>query len=279
MESDRGSVSSADAALEPLTPGALIRLTSGPLTVDIAPAAGGRIAQIVRDDIEWLIGYSERDAAMIAWGSYPMLPWAGRVRRGRFDFDGSAFQIPVNFGGHAIHGVGLALPWRVEARSPVHTDLSLHLPEDQRWPFGGAARQRIEVSESAVRLRLSVTAEKCAMPAVIGWHPWFRKPDRLEFKPSAMYPLDAEGIAVRPLRQPAPGPWDNCFVNTEPVLLERGGQRLRLTSNCTHWVVYDQPAHATCIEPQSGPPDAFNLEPATLAAGASIDAWFLLEWL
>ena len=74
MESDRGSVSSADAALEPLTPGALIRLTSGPLTVDIAPAAGGRIAQIVRDDIEWLIGYSERDAAMIAWGSYPMLP-------------------------------------------------------------------------------------------------------------------------------------------------------------------------------------------------------------
>jgi len=37
--------------------------------------------------------------------------------------------------------------------------------------------------------------------------------------------------------------------------------------------------HATCIEPQSGPPDAFNLEPATLAAGSSIEAWFLLEWL
>ena len=147
-----------------------------------------------------------------------------------------------------------------------------------RSPYEGRAVQRFELAEDHLTCRLELHADE-PMPASIGWHPWFRKPDRLEFKPSAMYPLDAEGIAVRPLRQPAPGPWDNCFVNTEPVLLERGGQRLRLPSNCTHWVVYDQPAHATCIEPQSGPPDAFNLEPATLAAGASIDAWFLLEWL
>ena len=279
MASDRGTPLSADAAFEPLTPGALIRLSSGPLTVDIAPAAGGRIAQIVRNDIDWLVGYSERNAAMIAWGSYPMLPWAGRIRRGRFDFEGRAWQLPPNLGEHAIHGAGLALPWQVEERSRVHADLSLQLPEDQRWPFGGTARQRIEASESTLRLRLSVTAGKHAMPAVIGWHPWFRKPDRLEFKPSAMYPLDADGITVRPLRRSSPGPWDNCFVNSEPVLLERGGQRLRLSSNCTHWVVYDQPAHATCIEPQSGPPDAFNIEPATLAAGSSIEAWFLLEWL
>jgi aldose 1-epimerase len=279
MASDRGSTPAVDAALQPLTPGALTRLVSGPLTVDIAPAAGGRIAQIVRNDIAWLVGYSERNAAMIAWGSYPMLPWAGRIRRGRFDFEGRAWQLPPNLGEHAIHGIGLALPWRVEERSSVHADLSLQLPEDERWPFGGTARQRIEASENALRLRLSVTAGKRAMPAVIGWHPWFRKPERIEFKPSAMYPLDAEGIAVRPLRQSSPGPWDNCFVNSEPVLLERSGQRLRLTSNCTHWVVYDQPMHATCIEPQSGPPDAFNLEPPALAPGASIEAWFLLEWL
>ena len=74
----------------------------------------------------------------------------------------------------------------MEERSSVHADLSLQLPEDQRWPFGGSAHQRIEASENALRLRLSVTAGKRAMPAVIGWHPWFRKPERLDFKPSAM---------------------------------------------------------------------------------------------
>jgi aldose 1-epimerase len=43
--------------------------------------------------------------------------------------------------------------------------------------------------------------------------------------------------------------------------------------------VYDQTAHATCVEPQTGPPDAFNLEPAPLLPHASIDAWFAMEWL
>jgi aldose 1-epimerase len=278
MESDAGSPSS-DGALDPLAPGALIRLVSGPLAVDVAPAAGGRIAQIVRDDVAWLVGYSERNAATIAWGCYPMLPWAGRIRRGRFEFEGRAWQLPPNLGEHAIHGVGFALPWQVEERSRVHAELSLQLPDDARWPFGGSARQRIELQDNALRMRLTVIAGRRAMPATIGWHPWFAKPDRLEFKPAAIYPLDAEGIAVRPLQEPAPGPWDNCFVNTEPVVLERGGRRLRLTSNCAHWVVYDQPAHATCIEPQSGPPDAFNLEPVALTPGSSIEAWFELEWL
>src|SRR5882757_3385084 len=87
MESDALSPSS-DGALDPQAPGALIHLACGPLAVDVAPAAGGRIAQIVRDDVAWLVGYSEPNAAMIAWGCYPMLPWVGRIRRGRFDFEG-----------------------------------------------------------------------------------------------------------------------------------------------------------------------------------------------
>jgi len=278
MGRDTGSPAT-DSAAKSMAPGALIRLRSGTLAIDVAAAAGGRIAQIVCDDVAWLVGYSERNAAAIAWGCYPMLPWAGRIRRGRFEFEGHDWQLPLNLGEHAIHGVGFAMPWQVEERSDAHAELSLQLPDDVRWPFGGSAMQRIEVRNNALRMGLSVTAGNRAMPAVIGWHPWFSKPDRLEFKPDAVYPLDAEGIAVRPLQEPAPGPWDNCFVNNEPVLLERGEQRLRLTSNCKHWVVYDEPAHATCIEPQSGPPDAFNLEPVTLAPGASIDAWFELEWL
>jgi len=42
----------------------------------------------------------------LAWGSYPMVPWAGRIRHGRFRFDGEEYELPINFGAHAIHGVG-----------------------------------------------------------------------------------------------------------------------------------------------------------------------------
>ena len=279
MESDPGLTLVPGGALEPLAPGALIRLARGSLAVDVAPAAGGRIAQVVRNGIDWLVGYGERNAAMIAWGCYPMLPWAGRIRRGRFDFDGRAYQLPLNLGEHAIHGVGFALPWHVEEISAVHVALSLQLPDDERWPFGGVARQHIEVRDDALRMKLSVTAGERAMPAVIGWHPWFCKPDTIEFKPTRAYPRDAEGIAVRPLGDLPPGPWDDCFVNDEPVVIARASQRLRLVSSCRHWVVYDETAQATCIEPQTGPPDAFSLEPTRLAPGCSVSASFSLEWL
>ena len=75
-----------------------------------------------------------------------------------------------------------------------------------------------------------------------------------------------------------PGPWDDCFVNTREVVVHRGGQRLRLSSDCDHWVVYDETAHSTCIEPQTGPADAFNLAPRVLQPGQSLQAWFRMEW-
>jgi len=264
--------------LAPLAPGPLRRIGHGSLVVDIAPEAGGRVAQVMFDGVAWLVDYGTDNTAAIAWGSFPMLPWAGRVRHGAFDFHGPR-QLPVNLGEHAIHGVGLLLPWQVDTHSATHVDLSLALPRDARWPFGGRAHQRIEVGERHLQMTLSASADEQAMPVTLGWHPWFVKPDRLDFHPSRYYPRDAEGMAHLPLAAPPPGPWDDCFVNDRPVVLTRGSQRLRLTSNCDHWVVYDQPAHATCAEPQSGPPDAFNLGLAqVLEPGATASAWYRLEW-
>ena len=76
--------------------------------------------------------------------------------------------------------------------------LSLELPEEPAWPFGGIARQYVEIRGNEVRLLLSLQAGARSMPAEIGWHPWFRKPERLEFSPSQMYPRDADGIAILP---------------------------------------------------------------------------------
>ncbi len=45
--------------------------------------AGGRIASWVVGDLELLVG---READPMRWGLFPMAPWAGRVRDGRFRF-------------------------------------------------------------------------------------------------------------------------------------------------------------------------------------------------
>lgn len=247
------------------------------LRVDVAPDAGGRVAQLAIDGVPLLIGQeAAHEPSPLAWGSYPMVPWAGRIRRGRFRFDGADYELPVNFGAHAIHGVGFDTPWTVTAQAPDEIALELPLPSDTRWPFGGTASQRITVAGDTIRFGLAAAAGDRPMPASLGWHPWFRKPEQLQFRPSAMYRRDDDYIAVDELVAVPPGPWDDCFVNDEPVALTIDGVDLQMTSDCRDWVVYDMPAHATCIEPQSGPPDAFTLRPNRIEPGQHLAIWFEL---
>lgn len=270
--------SPTDDAQAALPAGPLHWLRAGRLEVALAPEAGGRIAQLRCDGVDWLVSEHEVGQAGIAWGCYPMLPWAGRIRHGRFAFEGRPYQLPVNFGMHAIHGVAFSRPWRIDRLEPDGASLSLDLLEDAYWPFGGRASQRLLLQPDRLKLRLAVQAGAMAMPAVLGWHPWFRKPDRLLFAPSAMYPRDGEGIATLPCVQPTQGPWDDCFINPAEVMLVAAGQRLRLSADTDHWVVYDGAAHATCVEPQTGPPDGFTLAPTRLQPGQQLELNFELRW-
>jgi len=238
--------------------------------------AGGRVAQVVVGGTPLLIGPDEASGA-IAWGAYPMVPWAGRIRRGQFDFDGKRHQLPCNHDGHAMHGVGLTMAWDQTARDDASIDLSLDLPSDERWPFGGSVTQRIEVGDGAVSFEMTVTATDRAFPVSFGWHPWFRKPTAIDFRPVSMYRRDDDHIAVDELVDVPHGPWDDCFVNHDPVAMTIDGVDVTLTSECTHWVVYDAPTHATCVEPQTGPPDAFNIAPRILQRFGSASASFRLQ--
>lgn len=260
---------------DPMTGRDVITLGVGRTIAGLAPRHGGRLASITVDGTDLLVRrHSAPDTSTpLAWGCYPMVPWAGRIRNGHFEFRGRRYAVPVNHGAHAIHGVGFTSPWVVTAHDATSAELELALPRDDRWPFGGTTRQRIDVLPDQVRLSLSVTADDAAFPASIGWHPWFRKPDRIDFRPSAMYRRDSDGVAVDELIEVPPGPWDDCFVNDRPVVVTIDGVTVTLRSDCTRWVVYDMPPHASCFEPQTGPPDAFNIAPQVLEPGTTLTAW------
>jgi aldose 1-epimerase len=68
-------------------------------------------------------------------------------------------------------------------------------------------------------------------------------------------------------------PWDDCFVGVGNIALDwPGALRIDVEHDCSHVVLYDPP-HAICVEPQSGPPDAFTLD----AAGSRLHAGGVLE--
>jgi len=278
---------------EPTTvpePSAALTLRTGDLSVAVVPSAGGRIGQITVAGQPLLVDVPATDGHPMAWGSFPMAPWAGRIRGGRFSFEGTEIRLGLNHedagGGpgrsHSIHGTVFTRSWQVDSTTPTSVTMSCPLAGALDWPFGGTAHQRIEVGSDHVRCELSIDADDDGVfPAEIGWHPWFRKPDRFEFEPTAMYRRDDVGIPTGELVEPTSGPWDDCFVANGPVRLhyERStAATVSVDSDCDHWVVFDEPADATCVEPQSGPPDALNLGPHVVGPETPLRRWMTISW-
>jgi aldose 1-epimerase len=251
----------------------MLSIRSGDATVTVDAEHGGRLAALEVAGKQLLVGRAEHGP--MNWGSFPMVPFAGRVRHGRFTFDGRVHELPIDMPPHAIHGTGYIQPWHVDAVGDSEMSMSC----DLAWELGGRAWQRVEVVDTLVRCVLGVVAGDRAMPAEIGWHPWFVKPVSLSFRPVSMYLRDGEGIPTGELVPPPPGPWDDCFVNTEPVELRYAELTVTVASpDCDSWVVYDQPPHATCVEPQSGPPDAFNLDQRVLEPGDELVRTMTITW-
>jgi aldose 1-epimerase len=266
-------------------PDPILTLSCADARLTVHPSAGARIGRIDVAGQPLLVDPpdpAERDP--MTWGSYAMVPWAGRIRQGRFAVDGVEHQLPINHRdgpddrqAHAIHGLAFERAWRVDDVSDAACTCSCALA----WEFGGIVTQTVGVFDDRVVVTLLVESTGTDLPAEIGWHPWFRKPDVLEFSPTAMYRRDDVGLPTGQLVEPTVGPWDDCFVNADPVVLRYDrpvAAAVTVASDCDHWVVFDHPAHATCVEPQSGPPDAFNLTPHLVTPTSPLRRTMTISW-
>jgi aldose 1-epimerase len=249
----------------------MLELRAPMARVSVDEVHGGRLASFQIRGFELLVTESPDP---MGWGSYPMIPWAGRIRRGRFGFRGGDYQLPINMAPHSIHGTCFTRRW------DVNPDGSLAIDLGSSWPFGGHAIQRFALTASSLTCTIEVHNDIRSMPASVGWHPWFRRPVSLSFAAGAMYVRDHDYIPTGELISPTPGPWDDCFaeVSTPPRLTWPGGPTITLTSTADHWVVYDQPSHALCVEPQTGPPDAFNLAPQLVEPSHPLIATMTYTW-
>jgi len=243
----------------------------------VRPGEGGRIGSLVVDGRELLL--TDESEGPIYWGAYPMAPWAGRIRHGRFSFAGRDHQLPLGLPPHAIHGVVYDRPWAVTGPSEIAIDM------DGRWPFGGRVTQRFALAADGLEVTMTLEADE-PMPVTMGWHPWFRRvlapggaPVELRFDSAEMLVRDGEGMPSGERITPPPGPWDDAFtgLRSNPVLAWPG-LRLELSSSCAWWVVYTEPEDAVCIEPQSGPPDAANGNPEVVAPGSPLTHVMRWRW-
>lgn len=253
-----------------------MKVARGDAAVTVDLVNGGRLSSLVVQDRELLVTAA---SSSLDWGWYPMAPWAGRTRRGRFDCGGIEYQLPLHTDGHAIHGTVFTRPWKADTDGGWSTDLG---PD---WPFAGTATQRMRLVEGGLDLEMELQALDQPFPAVIGWHPWFvRSLDGVEAQLGlpAQYMLERspDGIASES-RIPVPaGPWDDCFGGlTDVVSVDWPGVlRLEISSDCPYVVVFNEHADGVCVEPQTGPPNALNTEAILVEVGKPMTAQMSVRW-
>ena len=255
-----------------------IGLAAGDVTAIVRPDLGARISSLTIGGTELLVTDADRP---VDWGLYPMAPFAGRLRHGRVEFGGSVHQLPLTLPPHAIHGTLVTRAWDVVTDGVMEVELR------DPWPYRGRVRHTVDLQEDHLALELTVEADE-PMPAWAGWHPWFRRdigiagaPAEVDFTAGAMYERDGEGVPTGATVAPPPGPWDDCFTKLSgpPRVVWPGWLELTVESPHEYPVVYTEPPHAVCVEPQTAPPDALNLGmAAVLEPGKPLVATMALRW-
>jgi len=247
---------------------------NGTMTALVYPEYGGRIGSLIVGGQEIFMTGGALDDPL-SWGCYPMVPYAGRVRDAILRFAGELFPLTKNKPPHSLHGTVFDRPWNAIDNSSSVAVLEIDLGD--QWPFAGTVQHHIQITDTKLELQLAVNALD-PMPIQVGWHPWFVKPHRTSLHFDAMLQRDGAGIATaQKIPQPAT-PVDDCFVNPEePLTITIGNVHLTLSSDCSHWVMYDIPLNATCVEPQSGPPNGVNDLPLVLDPNTSLTKNFTIE--
>ena len=254
-----------------------ITLTAGDAEVTVLPGNGGRVGGVRVGGVE-LLRQGER------FGCFPMVPWCGRIREGRFRDGATVRQMPLNAPPHAMHGTARDAAWRVARTGADEAVLTYDLAEP--WPYPGRVTQQFALTADSLTLTMSVETYESSFPAQIGWHPWFNRSlggadVAIGFAPAWQEERGEDHLPTGHRVDPEPGPWDDCFGmpgGVDVTLTWPGQLELRVTSREEWVVVYDEQREAVCVEPQTGPPDGLNTHPRLVTPLEPLEASTTWAW-
>jgi aldose 1-epimerase len=272
--------------------GRVIELAAEGVTATIDAARGGRLASLRVGAEELLVGpWDDRDVS-IRWGCYLMAPWAGRLADARLAWRGRTIQLERNHGRHAIHGLVTGAPWEVDRADSATAELSISLDRGG-WPFGGVVRQRFALGPGWLVMEAKVVAGEQAMPAALGWHPWFARRGDPSLRVDADHVLESRGMIPTGRLVPVAGKLDlragprlgrrrldDPYVGVRPPVELTWPDDLTVRIRTEPWlstVVVYSPSGAVCVEPQSAWPN-LGEGTSTLEPGASLRASLALAW-
>jgi aldose 1-epimerase len=259
-----------------------VTLQAGPASMQILPSLGGGVLAL-----DWEGGAilrpsrvpRDRGLSPLETAGFPLIPYSGRIRNGRFSWQGETIALAANFPPepHSIHGGGWLTNWNVLRASENTVALEfVHRRGD--WPWAYRAHQLFTLRPDGLNLRMSIRNEdRAVMPAGLGWHPYFLAEGAfITANTVGGWQRDAEGLPVAlsgasgfaDLRCPqrvAALDLDTPFIAPKAQVDLRWpdqglGVSMTASEPFNHLVVFTPPGQDFfCVEPASHVPDAHNL--------------------
>jgi aldose 1-epimerase len=279
-----------------------VKLAAGAWEATLRPEVGGALASLRLGGEDVLRAMPPAATNPLAAACFPLVPYANRIRDGRFAFGGRAVQLPLNFlpQRHSLHGLGWQRPWHAIQRSEAEAVLVDEYDGSGAWPWAWRAEQHVALDETGLSIALSLTNRSDhAMPAGLGLHPYFRRrPEtRVRFAATGVLEVDDEFMpsgAIAPADRF--GAWnegaflpaelvDNCHVGWSGLveIADDLGRIAMTATGAPHLHVYAPPGGAElCFEPVSHTPDAINralgeITVLTPGATAQLRMWIEAE--
>lgn len=179
--------------------GRTLEIAAGAWRAGIRADAGGALAFLCRADNDVLRPMPAHAAGAADAACYPLVPFAGPIRLGRFTAGGRAVRLPPNAPPlrHPVDGIGWQRPWLLDSLVGATVELVLDHGGGLGWPWPFRARQRFELDTRGLTIELSLTNEgREAMPAGLGLRPNLRRwrDSRVRFTARKVLLSDIEGI-------------------------------------------------------------------------------------
>jgi aldose 1-epimerase len=282
------------AATPPMPSGAQYRIAHGDHVATIAEV--GAAVRDYRVAGRAVFENCPVDQFSLAYDGAVLLPWPNRLDAGRYDFDGTSYQVPVTEPERqtALHGLSPYRPWTLVEQQASRAVLSLALLPSPGYPFFLDTTVVYVVNDHGLRVTTTSTnVGDHALPYGVGFHPWLSAggalldectltldAGRRFLTDDRLLPVGEEDVAGTPFDFRTDAPLGDLSLDDAFTDVRRRSDELSwvgltapdgrtatvwMDGSCTFWQLCsgdslppDQARRSLAAEPMTAAPNAFN---------------------
>ncbi len=190
-----------------------------------------------------------------------LIPFANRIKNGKYVWNGKTYELKINQEGNAIHGFAIDKEFQVIERNENSIFLSTSI-KDPGYPSNLLVNVKYELKKK-LNLEIEIINEgKENAPLLVGTHPYFIVEGKWKISPNkAKKCISRNKIPTGEFEDSIInyGEFDDCFYFPENVIINSKYSKIKLIKQNMDFIhMYTGIKGSLAVEPMSGAPDSFN---------------------